>query len=92
MIVGVRTVLDAILRVGSVIVNLVGEEYTVTHLAIKIGKLKTLIQNNSKILLYWLYGTSIEINVDLVKLTIQYFFLYFGQCFLLMLSNLYAIV
>ena len=39
MIVGVRTVLDAILRVGSVTVSLDGEEYTVTHLAIKIGKL-----------------------------------------------------
>ena len=39
MIVGVRTVPGAILRVENVTVSQVGEESTVTHLAIKIGKL-----------------------------------------------------
>jgi len=42
MIVGVRTVLDAILQVGSVTVSQVGEESTVTHLAIKIDMVRNV--------------------------------------------------
>ena len=37
MIVSARTVLDATLQVVNVIVNLVGEEFIVTRLVLKIG-------------------------------------------------------